>query len=100
MSTYRYFATDLLTGTLRADTLPLHVSSFSRNLGGVGQPGTLSAYLDLGALGTKAQAAYLAALEPRKTLLWVLQDGFPIWAGIVWDWPHTSAVANQLPINA
>jgi len=100
MSTYRYFTTDLLTGALRADTLPLHVSSFSRGLGGVGQPGTLSAYLDLGALPAKVQAAYLAALEPRKTLLWVLQDGFPIWAGIVWDWPHTSAVSNQLPINA
>lgn len=100
MSTYRYFTTDLITGTLRADTIPLHVQSFSRNLGGVGQPGTLSGFLDLGVLTSSLQANYLSALEPRKTVLWVMQDNLPIWAGIIWGWPHTSAVSNQLPIAA
>lgn len=98
MSTYRYFTTDLVTGAIRADTIPLHVASFSRNLGGVGQPGQLSASLDLGAL--PSQSNLLAALEPRKTLLWVLQDGYPVWAGVVWDWPVTSVKSNQLPILA
>lgn len=98
MSIYRYFTTDLITGTLRADTIPLHVSSFSRYLGGVGQPGQLSGSLDLGAL--PSQSNLLAALEPRKTLLWVLQDGSPVWAGVVWDWDHESAASNELPIVA
>jgi hypothetical protein len=100
MSTYRYFSTNLTTGAVLADTIPLHVASFSRNLGGVGQPGTLSAYLDLGTISAGKQSAYLGALEPRKTVLWVMQDNYPIWAGIVWDWPHTSAISNQLPISA
>lgn len=99
MSVYRYFATDVISGVLRADTIPLHVSDFSSTIGGT-QPGTLNGYLDLGALGTAAQSAYIGALEPRRTMLWVAQDGLPIWAGILWDTPHTSAVSNQLPIKA
>lgn len=98
MSAYRYFATDLVTGALRADTIPLHVDSFSRYLGGVGQPGQLTGKLDLGAL--PSQSNLLAALEPRKTLLWVMQDGYPVWSGPVWDWDHQSAAANELPIVA
>lgn len=98
MSTYRCFATDLITGTLRADMIPLHVQSFGRALGGIGQPGQLTATLDLGAL--PKQSNLLAALEPRKSLLWVMQDGYPVWAGVVWDWPHSSAASNQLPIVA
>jgi hypothetical protein len=100
MSTYRFLTTNLLSGQVLSDTVPLHVQSLSRNLGGVGQPGSLSAYLDLGTIGAGSRRAYLGALEPRRTVLWVMQDNYPIWAGIVWDWPHTSAVANQLPINA
>lgn len=99
MSTYRFFSTDVITGALKADTIPLHVSDFSSTIGGM-QPGTLSGYLDLGALDSVAQSAYISALEPRRTMLWVAQDGQPIWGGILWDTPHTSAVANQLPIKA
>lgn len=98
MSTYRYFATDLISGALRADTIPLHVDSFSRYLGGVGQPGQLSGKLDLGAL--PSQSNLLAALEPRKSLLWVMQDNYPVWAGVVWDWDHQSAASNELSIAA
>jgi hypothetical protein len=98
MSTYRYVATDVVTGVIRADTVPLHVDSFGRNLGGVGQPGSLSGHLDLGAL--PHQSNLLAALEPRKTMLWALQDGYPVWAGILWDWTHQSMASDQLPIGA
>lgn len=98
MSVYRYFTTDVITGALRATEIPLHVSSFSRNLGGVGQPGQLRATLDLGALPN--QANILAALDPRRSLLWVLQDNYPVWAGPVWDWQHQSAKSDQLPIIA
>lgn len=99
MSTYRYVTTNLLTGALQADTLPIHVSNFASNFGGVGQPGVLTGYLDLGTIGGGSQSAYLGALEPRKTMLWVLQDNYPIYAGVVWDWTHQSALANQLPLN-
>jgi hypothetical protein len=99
MSDYRYVATNILSGALLADSLPLHVSSFARNFGGVGQPGQLTGYLDLGTIGGGSQSAYLGALEPRKTMLWALQDNWPIYAGIVWDWPHQSAASNQLPLN-
>lgn len=99
MSQYRYFSTDVISGALKADTIPLHVSDFSATISGT-QPGTLSGYLDLGALGGVAQSAYISALEPRRTMLWVAQDNDPIWAGILWDTPHTSAVSNQLPIKA
>lgn len=98
MSTYRYLATDVITGALRATEIPLHVTSFSRNLGGVGQPGQLMGTLDLGALPN--QSNLLAALEPRRTLLWALQDDYPVWAGPLWDWTHQSAATNQLPIIA
>lgn len=98
MSTYRYLTTDLVTGTIRADTVPLHVTSFSRTLGGIGQPGRLSGSLDLGAL--PSQSNLLTALEPRRTLLWVLQDGYPVWAGVLWDWPVQSVASNVLQIEA
>lgn len=98
MSVYTYCTTDLITGTVRADTIPLHVESFSRLLGGVGQPGELRGKLDLGAL--PSQSNLLAALEPRKTLLWAMQDGYPVWAGVLWDWDHQSAASNELPVIA
>jgi len=98
MSTYRCFATDVITGALLADTIPLRIDSFSRYLGGVGQPGQLTGKLDLGAL--PSQSNLLAALEPRKSLLWVMQDGYPVWSGPIWDWDHSSAASNELPIVA
>jgi hypothetical protein len=98
MSTYRYCATNVVTGALLADTIPLHVSGFGRNLGSVGQPGELRGTLDLGALSK--QSNLLAALEPRRTMLWVLQDEWPVWNGVLWDWDHQSARSNSLPIVA
>lgn len=99
MSQYRYLTTDVITGRVLADTIPLHVSSFSRGLGGVGQPGTLSGYLDLGVLGAAKQATFLGALEPRRTMLWALQDNAPVWGGVLWDWPMTSIQQSQLPVS-
>lgn len=103
MATYRYVTTNILTGRVLADTLPLRVTDFASNLG-TGQPGQLRGSLTLPVLtdaqAAAAQAAYIGALEPERSMLWVLQDGLPIWVGPVWDWPHTSAAANQLPIQA
>lgn len=96
MSTYRYAATNVLTGQLLWDDLPLKVSSCSRVINGVGQ---LSGYLDLQA-DTALNRTYMNALTPRKAFLWVLQDGFPVWVGQVTDTPHRSILDHQLPVVA
>lgn len=93
---YRYLATDLITGEIRADWLPLEVSNFGRTLGGAAD---LSGALPLTA-SDKVNRAYINALEPRRTVLWVLDDATPVWAGVLWDWPHSSIASNQLPIRA
>ncbi len=94
--TYRYWTSDLRTGQILADWLPLRVSSFARTLGAAAD---LTGTLDL-RLSQAQNAANLAALEPRRTVLWVSQDGVPVWGGIVWDWPHSSALDYTLPIRA
>ncbi|WP_018502976.1 hypothetical protein [Parafrankia discariae] len=96
MAEYRYWATHVRTGAVLADWLPLDCNSFSRRLCASGD---LTATLDLRASATQNRA-YLDALEPRRTMLWVGQDGAPIWAGIVWDWPHSSILDYSLPIRA
>lgn len=96
MSSYSYVATDLISGRVLADNLPLAVDSFGMQLNGAG---TLSGKLDLNQLYTVNGPA-IAALECRRAVLWVLQDGYPVWAGVVWDWPDTSRDEGTLPISA
>ncbi len=95
MTEYRYLSTDVVTGRLLADELPLHVQSFARQLG---QATDLTGYMDL----TGNNAIYLAAgaLEPQRVMLWVLEDGWPVWVGVLWDEPVTSVLGNQLQIKA
>ena len=33
-------------------------------------------------------------------MLWVLQDGYPVWNGVVWDRPHTTLSQGNLPVSA
>jgi hypothetical protein len=96
MSTYTYQATDLISGRVLADHIPLTVESFSMQLNG---SGTLTGHLTLNELYS-VNAPFIAALEPRRSVLWVLQDGYPVWAGVVWDWPDTSRSQGVLPISA
>lgn len=100
MSRYRYVATNVRTGVILAETVPIHVSTINRTFGGVGQPGKLSGILDLGRIGAGPASTYIDVLEPRRTMLWVLQDEGPIWAGIVVDELHSSAASHQLPVDA
>lgn len=100
--TFRYATTDLVSGKVLCDDLPLTVSTFSRNLNGAGQ---LSGNLDLRAgqstgTGYGANTPYLAAIEARKAALWVLQDGYPVWCGVIWDWPSMTLSGGQVPISA
>lgn len=96
MSTYSYCTTDVLTGQILATEIPLRVQSASRVLSAAGD---LTGYLPL-SQDPVANRAFVRALTPRRTALWMLQDSWPIWGGIVWDTPHQDVLSNQLPIKA
>jgi hypothetical protein len=96
-STYRYLATNVLSGALMGDWLPMEPENFSRAINGTG---SLTGYLDLIPGSPRENIANIQALTPRKALLWVLQDGVPIWNGIQWDWIPTTALSQQLQIQA
>lgn len=98
MSTYRYMATNLLSGVIVGDWLPITPTGLSRTINTVG---TFTGALSLAA-GNSAQEnrAYLAAVEPEKSVLWVFQDQAPVWVGILWDQPHQSVLDNTMPLSA
>ncbi len=96
MTTYRYLTTDVVTGEVLADDIPLTVQSFSARLNGGGQ---LTGQLPLNA-SYAVNAPYIDALECRRAMLWVLADNYPVWCGIVWDWPDMSRQEGTLPISA
>lgn len=89
---WRYAATDLRTGRVLADTVPLIVQSWTRVRGGTG-PMTA-------ALPLTGDPTYLNMLKPRSTVIWALGDGQPYWGGILWGRPHRSALSDQtLPLS-
>jgi hypothetical protein len=96
-NTYTYCATDLITGRVLADSVPLTVQSFSRQINAAGTLlGTLSLQTD-----EAINQPYVEALEATRCMLWVLQNGFPVWCGVVWDWPHSTLMPPaSLPIQA
>jgi hypothetical protein len=96
MATYTYAATDLLTGKMLADSLPLNVQSFGAQLNG---GGALTGSLNLNEIYS-VNTPFLAALECRRAVLWALVDEYPMWAGVVWDWPDMSRSSGTLPISA
>lgn len=94
--TYTYAATDLITGQVLADTLPLNVQSFTAQLNG---GGTLTGALDL-RQAYQVNQPFVEALEARRSVLWVLANGQPVWNGVVWDWPDMTRADGNLPISA
>lgn len=96
MATYTYLATDLISGRVLTDSLPLTVQSFGMQLNG---SGTLTGALSLNELYS-VNAPAVSALECRRAVLWVLRDTYPVWAGVVWDWPDTSRQSGTLQISA
>lgn len=98
MSTYRYIATDILTGDVIFDNLPVVVQSVSAQLNGIGSlSGMLQLYSNL---SNAMRADMMAAVEPFKSVFWVFQDDIPIWAGPVVGWSPTTLVGSQLPFQA
>lgn len=94
-SGYRYLTTSVLTGQMLGDWLPMIPQSFSRQLSG---PGAGSCALQL-VEDPVRNAANLAAVTPRKSVLWVLQQDAVVWNGIIWDWAHQSILDGTLPLN-
>jgi len=92
---YRYVTTDVVSGKLLADELPLHMTSYARQ---IGQEMPATGYMDL----NSANAKYIqkGALETRRTLLWVLEDGYPVWVGVIWDEPMQSILDGKYQIAA
>jgi hypothetical protein len=97
---YTYMSTDLITGAVLADTLPLNVQTFSSQLNGSGTLTGSLPFTGTAADGWAVNKGFVKALECRRAVLWVLQEGYPVWNGVVWDWPHTGLQAGNLPISA
>lgn len=95
MPSYRYVATNLLTGQILADNVPVVIQSASRVIKGAGR---LSGYLPLQQDGN-TNSAFISALTPRKSVLWILQDEYPVGGWLIADTPHRSILNNQLPIQ-
>ena len=88
------------------DYLPIEPQSFSDVINGGGTfTGSLSLIAGVsqqaGAENLAVQnAANVAAITPRKAMMWVLQDGTPVWGGILWDWAPTTILQWQMPVQA
>lgn len=95
-SIWKFAATDLLTGAVLADTLPLNVQSFGMTLNG---SGTLTGSLNLSE-DYISNAPFIAAVACRRAVIWAIEDGFPVWCGIQWDWPDMTRAQGVLPISA
>ena len=97
-TSYRYVTTNILSGVVQADSLPIVGESFSRQICSVG---SFTGALQLtGTASASTVAAWVAAVTPWKNLLWVLQDGYPVWNGVITGWPHESILDGTLPIQA
>jgi len=95
-SEYRYLCTSILSGALMGDWLPMEPQSFGVVING---GGTFAGSLDLIPGSPQQNAVNLQAITPRKAVLWVLQDGVPIWNGVLWDWVPTTVLQQQLPVQ-
>lgn len=98
LSGYRFVSTDTLTGQVLCDDLPLVGQSASRQINNIGQ---FSGSLTLAQNVTPAQRSYwINSMLPYKSILWILQNGVPIWNGPVTGLPHDSLSGGNLPVQA
>jgi hypothetical protein len=94
-SGYRFLTTNILSGALMGDWLPITGQTFTRTINATGT-GTCV----LNQTGNPVvDAANVAAVLPRRAVLWVLQDGAVIWNGLITDWQHQSILDGTLPLN-
>jgi hypothetical protein len=99
VSVYRFITSNILTGQIQADNLPIVGQTATRQ---VCQVGSFTGFLPLvtASQNTNLVQTWVNALTPWKSLLWVLQDNAPIWGGVITGWPHQSITDGTLPIQA
>lgn len=76
---YTYATYDLLSGVQLIDHLPGELSDYGRQLHGTAQVTLTLPVTDPRLSGLDVWSTTL----PRRTLLWVLRDGVPVWDGII-----------------
>lgn len=81
----RVATTSLRTGELLCDYVPIRVEDVSFNLMDHGD------FTGLIKISRTSFENYRDALLPARTMLWVLDDHTPLWAGIIWEWEHAGA---------
>ncbi|MGH3205934.1 MAG: hypothetical protein ACRDP5_28365 [Streptosporangiaceae bacterium] len=92
-SAWRYLTTDMITGRVLGDWLPLTVQNFSRQ---INTSGSFTGALNLTAASPAQNAANLQAILPRRSVLWAFQDNVPVWNGPIWDWQPTSVIGSPV----
>jgi hypothetical protein len=98
LSRYRYLSTNILTGAIQGDWIPMVPQNCTR---GINTVGTFTGGLSLAAGSARELRAWVAAMEPERSVLWVFQDSSPAWCGIIWDWPDMGrGDPPLLPISA
>jgi hypothetical protein len=78
------------------DWLPIAPQSFTRQ---INTSGTGTCDLDLISNNDLENRTNLAAVLPRKSVLWVLQDDAVVWNGIIWDWAVQTILGGVLPLS-
>lgn len=109
-SKYQFIATDILTGQVLSDNLPIVGQNATRQINSVG---SFQGVLALQTASSQMQEfgidpvtisqmvqTWVNACTPWKACLWVLQDGFPIFNGPITAWSPESVMDGQLPIQA
>jgi hypothetical protein len=99
-SEYRYLATNLLSGAIVGDWIPMDGTyglSLSRQVNGTG---TFTGALSLTAGNSAEQAAWRKSIANRRTVIWLLLDGTPVWNGILWDWQPQTILDGTMPFSA
>lgn len=99
MAKYRFLTTDITTGRVLMDNIPITAQSASMQINGIG---SFSGSVQLGRtdIDQTLQSAMVEAIEPWKAVLWVLQNEYPVWAGPIVGWQPTSAQDGTLPFQA
>jgi hypothetical protein len=109
-NTYQFITTNILTGAILSDNLPIVGQSATRQINNVGNfQGVLalqtasSQMLEMGMDPVQVSAmveTWVNACIPWKSCLWILQNGYPIFNGPITAWSPESVMDGQLPIQA
>ena len=96
---YRFVTTDTVTGRVLADSLPITGLTAQSQINSVGSfSGNLT--LPTAGPGSRMVATWMKAVQPWRSILWVFQNGFPIWNGPIVAWNHQSVSDGTLPLQA